>query len=121
MARTPEHDARIAKMVFSTIWPLYVNKIEKKGRTESELRQVVCWLTGYSDRQLQKHIDGDTTYAEFFEGATLHPNAHLINGVVCGYRIEEIETVLTRDCRRMEKLIEELARGRKMEKILRSD
>ncbi len=117
---TPEHDKRIAEMVFADIYPLYLNKIEKKGRTEDELREVMRWITGYTDKQLQKHIDDGSTFETFFKKAKLHPKADEIKGVVCGYRIEDIETPLTRDCRRMEKLIEELARGRKMEKILRA-
>ncbi|MEL7471861.1 MAG: DUF2200 domain-containing protein [Planctomycetota bacterium] len=116
---TPEHDERVAKIVFSSFWPHYVSKVEKKGRTEGELREVVRWLTGYTDKQLQKHIDGETTVEQFFAKAKLHPNAHLITGVICGYRVEDIETPLTRQARCMDKLVDELAKGKKMEKILR--
>lgn len=117
---TPEHDARIAKMTFSSVYPHYVTKVEKKGRTREELHQVLTWLTGFNDTQLQKHIDDQVTFEEFFKRATLHPNAHLITGVICGYRIEDIENPLTRQTRYLDKLVDELARGRKMEKILRT-
>ncbi|MFG0252527.1 MAG: DUF2200 domain-containing protein [Phycisphaerales bacterium JB038] len=116
---TPEHDARIAKMTFSSVYPHYVTKVEKKGRTREELHQVLTWLTGFNDTQLQKHIDDQVTFEEFFKRATLHPNAHLITGVICGYRIEDIENPLTRQTRYLDKL-DELARGRKMDKILRT-
>ncbi|MEM7754827.1 MAG: DUF2200 domain-containing protein [Planctomycetota bacterium] len=116
---TPEHDARIAEMTFASVWPHYVTKVEKKGRSEAELREVVRWLTGFTDKQLQKHIDGSATFEAFFAAATLHPNAHLIKGVICGYRIEEIETPLTRRVRYLDKLVDELAKGKAMEKILR--
>ncbi|MFG0256724.1 MAG: DUF2200 domain-containing protein [Phycisphaerales bacterium JB043] len=117
---TPEHDERVAKLTFSSVYPHYVTKVEKKGRTREELHEVIRWLTGFSDKQLQKHIDGETTFEEFFQQATLHPNAHLITGVICGYRIEEIETPLTRQARYLDKLVDELAKGKKMEKILRT-
>jgi hypothetical protein len=116
---TPEHDAKIAKMTFSSVYPHYVNKVEKKGRSEAELREVIRWLTGFSDKQIQKHIDDKITFEAFFKKAKLHPNASLIKGVICGYRIEEIETKLTREARYLDKLVDELAKGRKMEKILR--
>lgn len=117
---TPEHDARIAKMTFSSVYPHYVTKVEKKGRTKEELHQVINWLTGFNDKQLQKFIDSEVTFKEFFQQAKLNPNAHLIKGVICGYRIEEIETPLTRQCRYLDKLVDELAKGRKLEKILRA-
>ncbi|GMN10980.1 DUF2200 domain-containing protein [Croceitalea sp. MTPC9] len=120
MATTPEHDARVAKLTFASVYPHYVNKIEKKGRTKEELHTVIEWLTGYDDDTLQKQIEKKVTFETFFKEATLHPNAHLIKGVICGYRIEEIETPLTRQARYLDKLVEELARGRKMEKILRN-
>jgi hypothetical protein len=116
---TPEHDAKIANMTFSSVYPHYVNKVEKKGRSEAELREVIRWLTGFSDKQIQKHIDDKITFEAFFKKAKLHPNASLIKGVICGYRIEEIETKLTREARYLDKLVDELAKGRKMEKILR--
>jgi hypothetical protein len=117
---TPEHDERIAKMTFSSVYPHYVAKVEKKGRTKEELHEVIKWLTGFNDKQLQKQIDDKVTFEEFFERATLHPNAHLITGVICGYRIEEIENPLTRQARYLDKLVDELAKGKKMEKILRT-
>lgn len=117
---TPEHDERIAKMTFSSVYPLYVTKVEKKGRTREELHQVITWLTGFDDKQLQEHIDGDATFEEFFQDATLNPNARLITGVICGYRVEEIETPLTQQTRYLDKLVDELAKGKAMEKILRA-
>ncbi|MDF1845493.1 MAG: DUF2200 domain-containing protein [Rubripirellula sp.] len=120
MTTTPEHDERIANMRFASIYPHYVTKIEKKGRTIDELHQVISWLTGFSEKKLQDQIESDVTFQEFFAEATVNPNASLISGVICGYRIEEIETPLTKQVRYLDKLVEELARGRKMEKILRS-
>jgi len=120
MKVTPKHNARIAKMTFASVYPLYISKVEKKGRTEDELDTVIKWLTGFSDEKLQHLIDDKVTFETFFDQATLHPNAHLIKGVICGYRIEEIDNPLTRQTRYMDKLVEELARGRKMEKILRA-
>lgn len=116
---TPEHDERIAKMTFASVYPHYVTKVENKGRTKEELHEVIRWLTGFTDKQLQKLIDDGATFEEFFKKAKLHPNAHLITGVICGYRIEDIETPLTRQTRYLDKLVDELAKGRKMEKILR--
>ena len=120
MKATAEQNDRIAKMIFADIYPLYLNRLVGRGRTQGELNQVICWLTGFTEAQLQKHIDDKASYKTFFEAATLHPNAHLIKGVVCGYRIEEIDFPLTQQCRMMEKLIDELAKGRKMDKILRA-
>ena len=117
---TPEHDERIARMTFASVYPHYVSKVERKGRTTAELHQVINWLTGFDDKDLQKHIDEEVTFEEFFQHATLNPNAHLITGVICGYRVEEIENPLTRQVRYLDKLIDELVRGKKMEKILRS-
>lgn len=119
MKTTPEHDDRVAKMKFSSVYPHYVNKVEKKGRTKEELHQVIEWLTGFDDKKLQELIDQKVTFEAFFANAKLNPNAHLIKGVICGYRIEEIETPLTKQARYMDKLVDELARGRKMDKILR--
>lgn len=116
---TPEHDERVAKMKFSSVYPHYVTKVEKKGRTKEDLHQVIHWLTGFDDEQLQKQIDDQVTFEEFFQGATLNPNAHLITGVICGYRVEEIENPLTQQGRYLDKLVDELARGKKMENILR--
>ncbi len=117
---TPEHDKRVAEMPVSSFWPHYITKVEKKGRTEAELREVVRWLTGFTDKQLQKCLDDGLTVKEFFKKAKLNPKATQITGVICGYRIEDIETPLTRKARYMDKLVDELAKGRKMEKILRT-
>ena len=119
MKTTPEQDARIAKMIFAGVYPHYVTKVEKKGRTKEELHQVIEWLTGFDEKKVQELIDEKVTFETFFDRATLHPNAFLINGVICGYRIEEIETVLTKKVRYLDKLVDELAKGKKMEKILR--
>lgn len=116
---TTHHDARIARMTFATVYPLYLTKVEKKGRTEAELLQVIEWLTGYDAAKLQEYIDQKVTFETFFQQASLHPNAPLITGVICGYRIEAIENPLTQQVRYMDKLVDELAKGRKMEKILR--
>ena len=117
---TPEHNARVAKMTFSSVYPHYITKIEKKGRTKDELHQVITWLTGFDDHRIQALLDEKVTFETFFEQATLHPNAHMINGVICGYRIEEIDHPLTKKVRYLDKLVDELAAGRKMEKILRA-
>lgn len=118
---TPEHNARIANMTFASVYPHYITKVEKKGRTKAELHQVIEWLTGFDEAALQQLIDEKATFASFFAQATIHPNAHLIKGVICGYRIEEIDNTLTQQARMMDKLVDELAKGRKMEKILRPD
>lgn len=119
MTTTKKHDERIAKMTFASVYPLYLTKVEKKERTKEELHQVIEWLTGYDDKKLQKLMEEKVTFEKFFQDATLHPNAHLITGVICGYRIEEIENPLTQQVRYLDKLVDELAKGRKMEKILR--
>ncbi len=116
---TPEHDQRVAELVVASFWPHYVTKVEKKGRTEAELREVVRWLTGFTDKQLQKCLDDGLTIEQFFKKAKLNKNADQIKGVICGYRIEDIETPLTRQARYMDKLVDELAKGKAMEKILR--
>ncbi len=121
MKVTPEHNERVANLIFASVYPHYVNKVEKKGRTKEELHQVIEWLTGYDDKSLQEQIDKRSTFREFFANAQLNPNAHLIKGVICGYRIEEIDNTLTRQSRYLDKLVDELAKGRKMEKILRSE
>ncbi|MCA9312383.1 MAG: DUF2200 domain-containing protein, partial [Phycisphaerales bacterium] len=113
---TPEHDERIAKMTFSSVYPHYVAKVEKKGRTREELHQVITWLTGFDEAQLQQQIDGKATFREFFQHATLNSNAHLITGVICGYRVEDITNPLTQQVRYLDKLVDELAKGKKMEK-----
>jgi hypothetical protein len=120
MQTTAHHDDRIAKMTFASVYPHYVTKVERKGRTKEELHQVITWLTGFDDQKIQKLIEEKATFESFFEQATLHPNAHLITGMICGYRIEEIENPLTQKARYMDKIVDELANGRKMEKILRS-
>ena len=114
------HDERIAKLTFASVYPLYVQKVVKKGRSEAELRQVISWLTGFDDAQIDAQIERKTTFATFFDEATLHANAGMITGVICGYRVEEIENELTRKCRYLDKLVDELARGKKMASILRS-
>ncbi len=121
MKVTPEHNARVAKLTFASVYPHYLSRLEKNGRTKEELHQVIEWLTGYDEAKIQKLIDEKVTFEEFYAGATLNPNAHLIKGVVCGYRIEEIDNTLTRNARYLDKLVDELARGRKMDKILRKD
>lgn len=119
MKPTPDHNQRIAKMTFASVYPHYLTKVEKKGRTRAELHEVIRWLTGYDDQGIQSSIDTKQTFELFFQNAQLNPNAHLIKGVICGYRIEEIDNVLTQQVRYLDKLVDELARGRKMEKILR--
>lgn len=116
---TPEHDRRIAEMTFASVYPHYVAKVEKKGRTEEELLQVIEWLTGFDESTLQKLIEQKVTFEAFFRQATLNPNAVLIKGVICGYRIEDITTPLTQKVRYLDKLVDELAKGKAMEKILR--
>jgi hypothetical protein len=116
---TPEHDAKIAKMTFASVYPHYITKVERKGRTKEELHQVITWLTGLYDKKLQELIDEKATFEAFFSQATLNPNVHLVTGVICGYRVEEIENPLTKQVRYLDKLVDELAKGRKMEKILR--
>ena len=118
---TAEHNERIAKLIFASFYPHYVTKVEKKGRTKEELHQVLTWLTGFDEAKLQELIDQKVTVAEFFAQAQIHPNAHMIKGVICGYRIEEIDNEITRNARYMDKLVDELAKGRKMEKILREE
>ena len=101
------------------MYPHYVTKVKKKDRTIAELHQVIEWLTGFDERRLQELINSKATFQDFFKQATLNPNAELIKGVICGYRVEEIENTLTRKVRYLDKLVDELARGRKMDKILR--
>ncbi len=116
---TDTHHQRIATMTFASVYPMYVAKVEKKGRTKEELHQVITWLTGFNTKKLLELIQRKVTFEAFFQQATLNPQAHLITGVICGYRIEEIENPLTRQVRYLDKLVDELAKGRKMEKILR--
>ncbi|PRX56652.1 DUF2200 domain-containing protein [Flagellimonas meridianipacifica] len=123
MEVTTEKNEKVANMVFASIYPLYLNRLEKNGRTKEELNQVIQWFTGFDQDALQALIDKKATFRTFFQKANIHPNSYLIKGVVCGYRIEEIadEFELYKQCRQMEKLIDELAKGRKMEKILREE
>ena len=119
MEVTAKHNERVAKMIFGSVYPHYLNKAEKKGRTKEELHQVMEWLTGFDEEMIHTLIEEKVTFETFFKKAKLNPNAHLIKGVICGYRIEKIDNELTRKVRYLDKLIDELARGRKMEKILR--
>jgi hypothetical protein len=119
MNNSNTHDQRIAKMTFSSVYPLYLEKVEKKGRTREELHRVIEWLTNFDNKKLQELIKENATFEIFFQRATLNSNAHLITGVICGYRVEEIEDPLTQQVRYLDKLVDELAKGRKMEKILR--
>ncbi|WP_347925784.1 DUF2200 domain-containing protein [Pontimicrobium sp. SW4] len=122
MKVTAEKNEQVANMIFASIYPLYLNRLKKNGRTEEELNQVIEWFTGFDQNALQTLIDEKASFRTFFQKAKINPNTHLIKGVVCGYRIEEIEDEfeLYKQCRQMEKLIDELARGRKMDKILRT-
>ncbi|HTM67445.1 MAG TPA: DUF2200 domain-containing protein [Flavipsychrobacter sp.] len=120
MKDTTAHNERFAKMTFASVYPLYLTKVQKKDRTKEELDQVITWLTGYNSKKIQELIKEKVTFETFFQRASLNPNAHLITGMICGYRIEEIENNLTRRVRYLDKLVDELAKGRKMEKILRS-
>ena len=120
MMNSNSQNERFAKMKFSSVYPLYLIKIEKKGRTKAELNQVISWLTGFDEDKIQKLINELVTFESFFQQATLNPNSHLITGVICGYRVEEIENHLTQQVRYLDKLVDELAKGRTMEKILRS-
>lgn len=119
MSAKIHQDERIAKMTFASVYPHYVAKIEKKGRTKEELHQVIEWLTGYGETKLKDLIEKKVTFESFFEHATINPNAQFITGVICGYRIEEIENPLTKQVRYLDKIIDELAKGRKIEKIMR--
>lgn len=120
MSTTAAHDEKFAKLTFASVYPHYVAKVEKKNRTEQELQQVIEWLTGFDAAKQQELIDQKVTFKSFFEQANLHPNAELITGMICGYRIEEIQTKLTKEVRYLDKLVDELAKGKKMEKILRA-
>jgi hypothetical protein len=119
MNNSNTHNERIARMTFARVYPLYLEKVEKKGRTKGELDQVITWLTGFDNKNLNELIKEKVTFETFFERASINPNAHLITGVICGYRVEEIEDALTQRVRYLDKLVDELAKGRKMEKILR--
>ncbi len=119
MKTTPEHNAQIAKMSFASVYPHYLTKIESKGRTMKELHQVIEWLTGFDDKKLQELIDEKVTFETFFMSAALNPKTQLIKGVICGYRIAEIENPVTKQTSYLDKLLDELAKGKKMGKILR--
>lgn len=121
MKDTSAHDERIAKMSFASVYPHYITKVEKKGRTKEELLQVISWLTGYENKKLEELIRDKVSFEEFFKKARIHPNAKLITGLICGYRVEEIQNPLTQQVRYLDKLVDELAKGRKMEKILRTE
>ena len=117
----PSRDERIANLTFSSVYPHYITKVEKKDRTKTELHDVIEWLTGYDEEKLKSLIKDEATFETFFKGAKLNPNAHLIKGVICGDRIEEMENLLSKQVRYLDKLVDELAKGRKMEKILRAE
>ena len=119
MTTTDTHNQRIAELTFASVYPHYVAKVEKKGRTKAELHEVISWLTGFDESQLNLLINEKATFDTFFQKATLHPNASLITGLICGYRVEEIENPLTQKVRYLDKLVDELAKGKKMESILR--
>jgi hypothetical protein len=119
MTTTDTHNQRIAELTFASVYPHYVAKVEKKGRTKAELHEVISWLTGFDESQLNLLINEKATFGMFFQQATLHPNAGLITGLICGYRVEEIENPLTQKVRYLDKLVDELAKGKKMESILR--
>jgi hypothetical protein len=119
MNNSDKHNERFAKMSFASVYPLYLAKVEKKGRTKEELDQVIEWLTGFSQKKLKELMKDNVSFEVFFRQASLNPNATLITGMICGYRVEEIENTLTQQVRYLDKLVDELAKGRKMEKILR--
>ncbi|MEZ4912014.1 MAG: DUF2200 domain-containing protein [Saprospiraceae bacterium] len=119
MHTTKEHNDRIAKITFAGVYPLYLAKVNKKNRTKEELHTVIQWLTGFDDKDIQDCIESNMTFTTFFEKANLHQNATLITGTICGYRIEDIENPLTKKVRYLDKLVDELAKGRPLEKILR--
>lgn len=120
MSNSTSHDEKIAKMTFASVYPAYINKVERKGRTIEELNEVIKWLTGFDEQKLKQLVNDKVTFETFFRKALLNPNAKLITGVICGYRVEEIENPLTQKVRYLDKLVDELAKGKKMEKILRS-
>lgn len=119
MKTTPEHDERIANLTFASVYPHYVTKVERKGRTKDELHRVIEWLTGFDEKKLQELIDEKASFNVFFQTAKLNANAFLITGMICGYRVEEIENTLTKQVRYLDKLVDELAKGKQLEKILR--
>lgn len=120
MNTTPEHNAKIANLTFAEVYPLYIKKVVSKGRTVEELNEVISWLTGFTEKEMQEFIKKNATFDVFFQKAKLHSNANLITGLICGYRIEELQNPLTQKVRYLDKLVDELAKGKKMEKILRT-
>lgn len=119
MKVTPAHDKKMAKIIFASVYPWYVKKVVGKGRTEEELHQVIKWLTGYTPKKLKSLIDKKVDLETFYKQAKINKNAHLITGVICGYRVEEIKNPTTRQARYLDKLVDELAKGKDMDKILR--
>ena len=119
MSSTSHHDERIARMTFASVYPHYVAKAEKKGRSRADLHRVIEWLTGFDERAVQQHIADNATFEQFFQTARINPSAHLITGVICGYRVEDIENPLTQQVRYLDKLVDELAKGRDLKTILR--
>jgi hypothetical protein len=111
---------RIFTTSVASVYPHYVNKVEKKGRTQAELDEAITWLTGFDEQTLGEHLADGTTFQEFFDAAHLNPNASLITGSVCGVRVEEVEDPLMQKIRYLDKLVDELAKGRPMEKVLRA-
>ena len=120
MKATEDHHQRVAQLTFASVYPHYCTKVLKHQRSLEELHQVIHWLTGFDSKELEALIAENVRFGEFFERAQLHPNAYLITGVICGYRIEELDNALTKKVRYLDKLVDELAKGRKMEKILRT-
>ena len=122
MEVTEEKNRKAGELSFTSIYPLYLQKIEKKGRTVKELNKIIEWLTGFDESQLKKILNKETTFKEFFENAIINPKAHLITGVICGYRIEEIKETfhIYRNCRYLDKLVDELSKGKELNKILRA-
>lgn len=120
MKATPEHNERIANLTFAEVYPHYITKVEKKGRTKEELLDVIEWLTGFDESNLQKHIESKSTFKQFFEDAKLNPNTEKITGTICGYKIQELENPLTKQVRYLDKVVDELAKGKSLEKIKRN-
>ena len=119
MKNTLTQDQKIAKMTFASIYPHYVIKVEKKNRSKDELHKVIEWLTGFNFEQLEKFIEQNITFETFFMNATLNKNSHLITGTICGIKLEEIKNPITKQVRYLDKLVDELAKGRELDKILR--
>lgn len=119
MKTSEKHNQRVANISFSLVYPAYVAKVERKGKTKEELDSIIKWLTGFDTKNVEKLIKENVTLETFFKKATLNPNAHLITGMICGYRIEEIDNPLTKKVRYLDKLVDELAKGKAMDTILR--